>query len=624
MPALAADPANSPQAGSDSGCGADASRAQLAWDLYRIRRQLVELARAHRIGLVSIFLHWIVITQAELQQLWQRCGPSALGFADVASSADPQDDKDDRLGQSLRSAAAQSNKSAISGPLSGSSRAIMDSMRAGLVPWWPQPPQTRPPEEEVLGCEGGVDASVSGLENGRTAVSRLSGTRRRPRRALTAERAPAGGPPGVLRSLMAPGCASPASAASRFREQSHLLEEHPSPMPPQHGVHGGEKGLMAPGPLTPAWGKASLGVATEPAETSPAFGSSVERQPTDAAAVSIGSSIVSQGEALCAPSNYVRSIIDDARFGVELEVLSVRDHCELFMSVKEKAQNSLVPFLLEKGIKGIHFEDYDSAKADEEYRSWKVTTDASIQAEDGRSTFGFELVSPICSGWRGIAECKVVAHCLRAFGCGTNNTTATHVHVGCRDLSDDQLRRFAQMYCVFEAVIDDFHAFPRRKDYSRYCRSIVRSIDPGRNVDGCVAAIAATGDCSELCELVNPMLTRVKDSGRNHKVNFQHVAGTCLDDPGRRIEWRQHAGTCDGEEIGMWIRFTCLFTYRAANYRPVPTASMGTEQQLWQLLDDDVLRTFYSRKKSTLPECPPRFFFASRELYQGCEDQWLL
>eukprot|EP01062_Namystynia_karyoxenos_P007035 TRINITY_DN12469_c0_g1_i1.p1 TRINITY_DN12469_c0_g1~~TRINITY_DN12469_c0_g1_i1.p1 ORF type:complete len:673 (+),score=154.77 TRINITY_DN12469_c0_g1_i1:112-2130(+) len=626
----------------------------LTWDLYNIRRQLVELARAHHTSVIDIVLRWIVITEQEWQQVCRKaakfapaCPPSSDVGSEHGSSgrescskADSRDDSKNSAQVPVMDGASLGDSGALSTSQQSASRMGFsygrgpdESLRAGLMPWWPQPPSAR------RKSSGYPEADPLPDEDGDTAGAKMRPRRSRPRRKIDA----AGTVVKARGASTSPVAVDMRPGSGHHAARQHAPQESMGDIYSHLGIQVDADGravqCSSPDSATagPGWSQVAASaqqalLTHTPHQQNVTFAGDVE--PTspslDGRSASLQSasmcSMLSQGECLRPANNQIQSLLEDVSYGIELETFVVKDFMDYFVAVKEKVTSSFLPFINAKlpELGGVLFEDYETSKADVVYNKWKVTTDASIQSEDGRPIFGFEVVSRICHGWRGIRECKKVARVMRLYGCATNNTTALHVHVSCRSLSDDQMKRFAQFYCVFESVIDEFHAYPRRKDHSRYCRSIVRSVDIGRDLDNCIKLIDEAGDCAELCKVVNPQLTQVVSSGRNHKVNFQHLVGTHYGDAGRRIEFRQHAGTCDGEEIGMWVRFVSVFTYQAALQRQPPDPRNNNEQALWSLLGDDILRVFFTRKKETLPARPSGFTFAARELFQGCDNQWLI
>ena len=298
----------------------------------------------------------------------------------------------------------------------------------------------------------------------------------------------------------------------------------------------------------------------------------------------------------------INEIINNAVYGIEIESFIVKKTHELCTSDITKARDEICPYL-EKSVSRCNFKFMECAasKGDTAYTCWKVTTDSSITSEDGRPLFGFEVVSSKLKGWEGLNTTKRVACAMTDYGCATNNTTALHVHVSFEKITNAQVQNFALWYLFFETTIDQFHSYPRRGDSSRYCRSVRRSVLASRyDQTGCndkaalktisMVDVSYTQGFNQMIKLLNPQLNQKSNSGRNHKVNFQLLKKTEVGVPSRRVEFRQHAGTCDGEEIVMWARFCTVFSYvfcskELPSFELEPSASL-----LWESLKDDVLQ----------------------------------
>jgi hypothetical protein len=310
--------------------------------------------------------------------------------------------------------------------------------------------------------------------------------------------------------------------------------------------------------------------------------------------------------------------VEGRAFGVELETLLYKKSDEFLLDNSVKASRDVAPTLKARLGPGYDFRffDYQSAKDDREYSAWKITTDLSIRSEDGRSIFGLEFVTPKMVGGAGLLQVEEVADELQRFGFATNNSTALHVHVSVEDLTNDQILRFCEYQTVFEHVIDKLMTVPRRGDYSRYCRSNLRSISMTRDLQAALSGFTKLNLSKSITPLIRyycPRLSAVRNSHRNHKVNLLLLAKTKHKTPGRRIEFRQHQGSCDRQEIGAWVSLLLKWV-STAHKMPRPTESDGTLENFWKIIDDHQLRTYYTVKMQTLPNAVD-FTYDSRELY---------
>eukprot|EP00755_Sulcionema_specki_P036607 Sspe_Gene.107266::Locus_85374_Transcript_2_3_Confidence_0.455_Length_1861::g.107266::m.107266 len=322
--------------------------------------------------------------------------------------------------------------------------------------------------------------------------------------------------------------------------------------------------------------------------------------------------------------NYIfESPMEFTPFGVELEVFTTRKTSEILTSLRYKAVSEFIPHLnlfLDGLIdQPLEFVEYNNAKADRAFDKWKVTSDASIQHTTDM-IFGFEIISRILKGEKGVAELGSVIEALTSYSCRTNESTAFHVHVSCSHLTNEEIKQFLICCVVFEPVIDTFHDYSRRNDFSRYARSLIKSLSMWRNKDEAVRRLMAV-DVSEsinpLVQLANPLLSQEPNSGRNHKVNLEHLVDTTQGAGSRRVEFRQHVGCLDIQEVGMWVRFVVLFLNNSAKLTTVPK---DTPEALWDIIGDSAIQEYFSSKPEVTK--PDNFVYHTRELYSGDTGFW--
>ena len=91
---------------------------------------------------------------------------------------------------------------------------------------------------------------------------------------------------------------------------------------------------------------------------------------------------------------------------------------------------------------------------------WKIVPDGSLSHRvthsDGLeyNEAGFEVVSPILSGFRGLLEVAKVVNTLVARGAKINNTCGLHVHVDARDMTAEQIFVAVKRYRIHEDTLD--------------------------------------------------------------------------------------------------------------------------------------------------------------------------
>lgn len=305
-------------------------------------------------------------------------------------------------------------------------------------------------------------------------------------------------------------------------------------------------------------------------------------------------------------------------FGVEMETCLAKRSDEFLLENAVKAIRDVVPTL--RNYLGsdfaVGFVDYQAAKDDRAYKLWKITTDLSIRSEDGRPIFGLEFITPKLSGPYDLWKAEHFCDQLHALNFQVNTSTALHVHISVEELTNAQILRVCQFCLVFEHVIDTFMTLPRRADYSRYCRSNLKSVASSRSVAEALTTLSRLKLDKSIGPLIRtfcPRLSAVRNSHRNHKINLLLLNRTRQGTPGRRIEFRQHQGSIDKVEVGAWVTLLTKFV-DTVHKMPAPNPEDGTPERFWAIINDSKLRTYYTVKAQTLPSSMT-FTYDSRELY---------
>lgn len=196
----------------------------------------------------------------------------------------------------------------------------------------------------------------------------------------------------------------------------------------------------------------------------------------------------------------------DRKFGIELEIVGI---------TRQTALRAL-------SAVGIHVqgEAYNHTTRGH----WKLVPDSSVSG-------GFEVVSPILEGERGIEEAMTVAEALSDAGATVNRSCGFHVHFDAADLSAADVKAIVHRYAAHEAEIDAFMPPSRRGGENSFClpvaRFLNRRFDEARTIEELAAA----------------------QPGRYFKVNLQSYRrhGT--------LEFRQHSGTVNANKVANWVRF---------------------------------------------------------------------
>ena len=232
-------------------------------------------------------------------------------------------------------------------------------------------------------------------------------------------------------------------------------------------------------------------------------------------------------------------------FGVEMEV----EHSSYDGVIREFQARNLA----------ISFRGYTH----ETTRYWKIVTDGSVRG-------GFEVVSPVLRGERGMRELKVACEALQAAGAKINKTCGLHVHHGVSDLAKDEIVRVAKSYSAMQTSIDEIMPSSRKTATSNhYCQPLSRHD-------------------FELMDRVTTLSDFVSYGGSRYRTvnlcSFPRI-GT--------IEFRQHSGSVEFAKISAWIRFgQALIEAIKRGERPTAMADV--------LTDDDL--AFYAARARTLRE----------------------
>lgn len=196
--------------------------------------------------------------------------------------------------------------------------------------------------------------------------------------------------------------------------------------------------------------------------------------------------------------------------------------------------------------------------------NWKIVSDASVIG-------GYELVSPVLKGDRGLAEVKAVCQALEEVNAIVNKSCGFHAHFGTQDCKKDisVWRNLFANYATLESDIDAFMPPSRRNN--RYCASMKVSnwrekVDSAHNLEQLARSI--TG------------------GSRYFKLNVQSYwrHGT--------VEFRQHSGTVEFGKIRNWL----LFCARLVDFSKRERLDSGGERALAKLLDNE-LANFYKQRK---------------------------
>ncbi len=212
------------------------------------------------------------------------------------------------------------------------------------------------------------------------------------------------------------------------------------------------------------------------------------------------------------------------KFGVEMEIILEG------MKISKLRNN-----LRERGIKIS-----EPNSTHEVCKGWKIVSDGSIGSTTGE---GYEIVSPPSSN---LDELKIVCEELDKIGARVNRTCGLHVHHDIKELKRKQILRIYNFYNKYNNIIR--HFLKNSRIENGYCKDISEIIERVNS-----------------CESKEDLLSKIAGKGtRNY---YYHCRYYCLNLRSYlfygTIEFRQHHGSIDFDEISSWILFTHKIIERA-------------------------------------------------------------
>ena len=197
-------------------------------------------------------------------------------------------------------------------------------------------------------------------------------------------------------------------------------------------------------------------------------------------------------------------------------------------------------------------------------RHWKIVSDASVNG-------GYELVSPVLKGQRGLDEVKAVSEALAEVGAMINKSCGFHSHFGTDDFKDS-ISVWRNLYINYATLEEDIDAFmPPSRRHNRYCSSLKVS-NWREKMDS----------AQTLIDLERAVTNRSRYFKLNSQSYWRH--GT--------VEFRQHSGTIEYDKIKNWL----LFCARFVDFSKREKLDRGGERALEKFLDRD-LAAFYKQRK---------------------------
>lgn len=227
---------------------------------------------------------------------------------------------------------------------------------------------------------------------------------------------------------------------------------------------------------------------------------------------------------------------DELTFGVEIEIVPPESH----------SLRSIALYLKDNGI-NANFAHRPVTSVD----GWKVTTDSSC---------GFEIVSPVLSGEKGLNEVKKVVKLLKAIA-KVNAKCGLHVHIGAQNMTPWDIRNIYVRYARAEFIIDGLMPKSRQESNNHACLSLddqtifywlLKYTESQLTLDKLIAHQE-----SRYCKL---------------NLHALRVHGT--------IEYRHHGGTLNHNRVINWIKFCLHFssTTTEANINKISLSDIMTDE----------------------------------------------
>lgn len=240
-------------------------------------------------------------------------------------------------------------------------------------------------------------------------------------------------------------------------------------------------------------------------------------------------------------------------FGIEVE-------CHLPLG---GTHAGLASFLRDAGV-AANAESYNHVTR----RTWKVTTDASLEGRGRGYDTSAEVVSPVLSGEAGLIEARAAVQAIRDYGCTVSTKCGVHVHVGVADFSLDQLRALAIKFVHCETAFDAIQPPSRRANNNGYILSNRSGYGGSYENEGVNRAIDAYNRARNINELITTVSSCGGGSGgysaptRYRKLNLHAYLRQ------KTVEFRQHSGTVDPDKVENWVRLCVAFVERSLTAKP--------------------------------------------------------
>ena len=193
---------------------------------------------------------------------------------------------------------------------------------------------------------------------------------------------------------------------------------------------------------------------------------------------------------------------------------------------------------------------------------WDVKNDVSNGAPEGESQYSYAQIEVVSPAYYYAGDAKqaiknVCALLANSYCVNTNSTTGFHVHIGngLDGFPFHTIRNLAAFLWIFEPQLNMLHAEHRQNDVAVHCRST------RRNAFFSWEQFQESGKYPSVYEgAVQIMSYKDADAlvgdtygGRDRAYNFTGFSDRYSTSSKATLEFRQHAGTLDGDAVVNWV-----------------------------------------------------------------------
>eukprot|EP00808_Paulinella_micropora_P013217 g45246.t1 len=183
--------------------------------------------------------------------------------------------------------------------------------------------------------------------------------------------------------------------------------------------------------------------------------------------------------------------------------------------------------------------------------------------------FPAEAVTAKLEGQAGELEVRALLRALASVDATIDESGHVHVHVDASDLSFDHLHHLAVCFILHEPLFDNITAWHCRRDRNKFAKSNLFGVSGGWNVTEAVLKLSKVTESQDLYRKFNRKRAHTSafkytssvltSSIHYYKLNLpidKHAYG----DKGRvTVEWRQHQGSTEPDELLTWLRLVVGF-----------------------------------------------------------------